>query len=379
MGLSIDFAMPGPEFDPTRYGRKSAACSGYATKTSLMPEAGAVTSMSPPQKSDKSETAIGTLTSPNKEVAIETTNFDTESESSAETQQTTSPTRIDIIPEAEFEQNDSFQALKKACTEQEDEGYNHITSPEVKVDGQAYIPGLNAEPIRPGTGNSRPCLLTTLTAEKFGLPSNPALDDAEPTDTRRLVSIRRIRHIRQAKVVNRWLTLAQVDEWTCTIPRRAFGEGELVVYVEIDAFLPSADSRFGVMSSLQTYNGRLGHRVKTKRFGSYPEKLVVQGCIYPLDKFEEIFQELKCIQQVLDNDSSNKSSQNKIKEVICAMYRREDWAAKIGVEKWEEPKPTNKPNKYPKLGAVPTRVFKKTDITHFEVRNSHESLTHFIT
>lgn len=156
--------------------------------------------------------------------------------------------------------------------------------------------------------------------------------------------------------------------------RHAYREGELVIYIAVDAFLPSANRRFGNASSLQTYDGDLGHSVKTKHFGSYPDKLVVQGCIYTIKKSEEIFQEIRCIRQVMDNVLSEDSS-HKVEAVICAMYRDEDWAAKIGVKKWEEPKPADNPNKHLKLGAVPNRVFRKTDIALLEKTLSHDRLT----
>lgn len=276
-------------------------------------------------------------------------------------------------PDVKIEQPTSLSSTEwEQVTKAMVKDVNMVTMSEVKgnFEQQDIVSSPKTIPTKPASEEGQACPPTILTAEMWNKASIPPPDEPASTSTRRLVSIRRIRNIQQAKVENRWLTLAQVDEWTSTVPRRAFREGDLVVYVEIDAFLPSADERFGKMASLQTYDGELGHRVKTRRFGSHPDKLLVQGYIYPIEKFEEIYEEVKCVEQYLDNAPMDKSRRDMIKQIICTIYRNRDWAVEIGVKKWEESKQANKPDKHPKLGGIPTRIFKKTDITHFEVRIS---------
>lgn len=370
MALSVDFCTPSPDFDPTKYGRKSATRTANVVKTMSTPDAEV-----PAQKSESPAPFSDVFPSTVKVASKETTTSVLEASCPIKTKDTTSTTKVTTAktdkpaatPKVEIEQPASSQALKQGWIESRSDEIIDISLREVELEEPPSVPGSEKELINSGTEDNQSYPVTLITAENFDLASIPAPDEADSTDTRRLVSLRRVRNIRQAKIDNRWITLAQVDEWTCTVPRHAFREGQLVIYVEIDAFLPSADRRFGTIASLQTYSGVLGHRVKTRRFGSYPDKLVVQGYIYPLEKFDEIFREIECIRQVLDNIPYDKPSQKMTKEIICAMYRNQDWAADIGVKKWEEPNPANKPNKHSRLGAVPTRVFKKTDITHFEV------------
>lgn len=104
---------------------------------------------------------------------------------------------------------------------------------------------------------------------------------ADTTETLRLVSIRRVKSVHETKVENRWLTLAEIDGWVCIVPRRSFKPGELVLYLEVDSFIPAADERFGKQQPLITLGSKLGHRVKTRRVGSGSESVLVQGLVYP--------------------------------------------------------------------------------------------------
>lgn len=188
----------------------------------------------------------------------------------------------------------------------------------------------------------------------------------ETSDTLRLASLRRINKIHNAKVDQRWLALAEVDGWVCLVPNRAFKEGELVLYLEIDSFIPATDDRFGKMSILQMMDGKLGHRVKTRRFGSGEQKIVVQGYVYPIERFAEIYDQVKTIRQVLAMSPAPNPSDDLVNGIILAMYRNESWADKLGIRKWEEGPQTAQPLEHPRLGNTPTHLFKKTDITRLE-------------
>lgn len=194
----------------------------------------------------------------------------------------------------------------------------------------------------------------------------PKSERTETSDTLRLASLRRIKKIHNVKVNQRWLTLAVVDGWVSLVPDRAFKEDELVLYLEIDSFLPASDDRFGKWSALQMTSGKLGHRVKTRQFGSGEHKIVVQGYVYPVEKFAEIYDQVKIIRQVLAMSPNAKPSDYLMNDIILAMYRNENWADKLGIRKWEEAPQAAQPLGHPKLGSIPTRLFKKTDITRLE-------------
>lgn len=220
-----------------------------------------------------------------------------------------------------------------------------------------------------------------LTAQpQFVEPKQPALN-AKPAyietetigaaDTLRLASLRRISRLYHTKVEARWLTLAELEGgWVSLVPHRAFKEGELVLYIKIDAFLPASDARFGRSNHLQMIDGVLGHRVKTRRFGSGENKVVVQGHVYALEKFGLIHGEIKAVRELMATSEGllAKPSAEHLDTLILAMYRNENWAAKLGIRKWEESRLQQqmKDVEHPKLGQIPTRVFKKTDVTRVE-------------
>lgn len=203
-------------------------------------------------------------------------------------------------------------------------------------------------------------------------PTHTETETTDATDTLRLVSLRRINKLYHAKVEARWFTLAELEGgWVSMVPGRVFKEGDLVLYIEIDAFLPASDSRFGKSSHLQMIDGKLGQRVKTRRFGSGQNNIVVQGLVYPIEKFELIHDEIKMVKEMMGNTSGGpgaKPSPGLINTLILAMYRNENWAAKLGIRKWEESRlqqPVQQVQ-HPKMGSIPTRLFKKTNISRLE-------------
>lgn len=186
----------------------------------------------------------------------------------------------------------------------------------------------------------------------------------DATDTVRLVSIRKIKSIHETKVENRWLSLAQVDGWVCLVPHRAFKPDELILYLQIDSFIPVADERFGKQVPLITYGGELGHRVKTRRFGSGPDSLVVQGLVYPIEKIPDIHTELQIVRESME---AIKTSEKQINAIILALYRKENWAEKLGIRRWEETKQSNTAQQQQlRVGKIPTHLFPKTDISRLE-------------
>lgn len=192
-------------------------------------------------------------------------------------------------------------------------------------------------------------------------------EQTDPSETLRLVSIREISKLHSAKVGQRWMTFAEIDGWTCLVPPRAFKAGELVVYLEVDSMIPASDDRFGTMNTLQTFEGKLCHRVKTRRFGSGEEKIVVQGYVYPIEKFQCIYRQVETVRWALELSLGKRLSQKKMNAITLAMYRRENWAERLGIKKWEETaQGPSSAHEHPRLGRTPTHLFNKTDITRVE-------------
>jgi RNA ligase (TIGR02306 family) len=79
-----------------------------------------------------------------------------------------------------------------------------------------------------------------------------------------------------------------IDGWNVVAQKGLHKAGDLVVYFEIDSFLPESDVRFEsfMKFGVSTFDGVKGHRVKTKRLrGVYS-----QGIVIPLAEFPEITQ-----------------------------------------------------------------------------------------
>lgn len=187
---------------------------------------------------------------------------------------------------------------------------------------------------------------------------------ADTTETLRLVSIRRVKSVHETKVENRWLTLAEIDGWVCIVPRRSFKPGELVLYLEVDSFIPAADERFGKQQPLITLGSRLGHRVKTRRVGSGSESVLVQGLVYPLEKFPEIQTQLRIVREAMETVNTD---EKQINSILLALFRKENWAEKLGILKWSETKQAiNIAQQQLKVGKIPTHLFPKTDISRLE-------------
>ncbi|CAN8102746.1 unnamed protein product [Discula destructiva] len=236
--------------------------------------------------------------------------------------------------------------------------------PEAVDEQTATIETPQLETMQPSAEESEAWIADAIAARLGDIPVPD--EDLEAPDARRLVSIRRIQNIRQVQVQGGWMAVAQVDGWTCQVPRHPFRDGDLAVFCMIDSFLPASDKRFGQFSTWQTFQGSLGHRVKTERFGYHPNKLEVQGRLYPLDRFSEIYGEIKIVQEALGWDCAGKLSKEKANDIILAMYRKKDWAEELKVVKWVELAQVMKPAEFSRIGNLPTSVFKKTDITHFE-------------
>lgn len=191
------------------------------------------------------------------------------------------------------------------------------------------------------------------------------LTDDHPGETLRLASLRQVKKINTLRINGRYMHFAEIDGWTCLVPPRAFREGELVLYFENDSFLPAADSRFANLRPLNMFEGKLGFRVKTRRFGNDELKIVTQGYVYPVEKFPEIWDEVSAVRQIVAMGPRD-LSERMVSLTILAIYRMTNWAERLGIKKWVEAQPSQPPSAHCKLGNFPKHVFSGTDITRLQ-------------
>lgn len=102
---------------------------------------------------------------------------------------------------------------------------------------------------------------------------------------RALVSVRKVTGVADIEGAD-LITLVYIDGWqVVTQKSNGFKVGDLVLYAEIDAFLPGDDPRFeSFRERFTTFNGKEGLRVKTIKL----RKQLSQGLVLPLSLFPEI-------------------------------------------------------------------------------------------
>lgn len=102
---------------------------------------------------------------------------------------------------------------------------------------------------------------------------------------RKLVTVRKIDNILPIQNADAIEQLV-IDGWNVVAQKGLHSVGDTVVYFEIDSFLPIEDERFSTFMKfgINTFEGKQGHRVKTKRLrGVYS-----QGIVIPVLEFPEI-------------------------------------------------------------------------------------------
>ncbi|KAK4192850.1 RNA ligase-domain-containing protein [Podospora australis] len=105
---------------------------------------------------------------------------------------------------------------------------------------------------------------------------------------RKLVSARRISEMRTAPNGGK---ACHIDGWVVVVEphrKKLFKVGDFVLFIEIDAFIPTTGCFWDFDSSCRTFcRGREGFRVRSKVYD--PGSVLSQGCIYPLKHFPEIW------------------------------------------------------------------------------------------
>ena len=133
--------------------------------------------------------------------------------------------------------------------------------------------------------------------------------------------------------------------WVVVAKRGEFQVRDRCVYFEIDSALPLSDERFaflGARGTNTTVTGTKVHVLKTARLrGVYS-----QGLALPTALFPELANASKDHSEISESDSSDSEEGT-------------DFAALLGVEKWEPPLPANMGGDA--IGAFPTSLARKTD------------------
>lgn len=191
----------------------------------------------------------------------------------------------------------------------------------------------------------------------------------DSSGTQRLVSLRVIKKIYNVEVDGWRHTFAEVDGWTCKVPFRQYREGELVLYFQIDSFLPGDNERFGISfgkcKKLQMLDGKIGQRLKTEKFGSGEDKIVSQGMIMPVQSFPEIWKKLEKVRDFI-SIGPMENDVELINVTLLVMYRDRNWAEVLGVKKWEEKRAQHEQPEHRRLGSYPGQVFRRTDVARME-------------
>jgi RNA ligase (TIGR02306 family) len=158
---------------------------------------------------------------------------------------------------------------------------------------------------------------------------------------RKLASVRRISEIRPIEGADR-IVLAIIDGWQMiTQISNGFKPGDLVVYFEIDSFLP-VEERYEFLrhsSFKSTKNLGDGFRIKTMKM----KKELSQGLILPLSEFFKF-----------DEETGNWL----YPEDLSIVYEGDDITGYLGVQKYEKPIPSNLQGKV--RGNFPSFI-RKTD------------------
>ncbi|KAI0480930.1 RNA ligase, DRB0094 family [Xylariaceae sp. FL0804] len=159
---------------------------------------------------------------------------------------------------------------------------------------------------------------------------------------RRLASVRRIWAI---EPISKSMALAKIDGWTCVVKKDGFAVGDLVLYFEIDSFLPSADPRFAALGGFTTFQGSKGVHVKSVMYG----KKISQGLILQLALFPEVGD---IINKIVKEEGEPKAMERVLEMSFEDLLK---------VSKWELPAADAARS----LGAPPV-FFPKTDIERIQ-------------
>lgn len=98
--------------------------------------------------------------------------------------------------------------------------------------------------------------------------------------TRKLATIQKVQALHEIKGAD-FIEICQINGWQCITKKGEVKLNDLVVYFEIDSFLPDNDY-FSFLPTKTTYEGKQGYRLKTIKL----KKAISQGLVLPISHFK---------------------------------------------------------------------------------------------
>ncbi|KAK4130682.1 hypothetical protein BT67DRAFT_390365, partial [Trichocladium antarcticum] len=193
-------------------------------------------------------------------------------------------------------------------------------------------------------GSLRRWLEEAIADSNAALPPNPAaptnakdtagasvgdIHNESNSHVRKLVTVRRITTL---VAINKTHQVASIDGWKVVVERaKGFVEGNLVVFLEVDSFLPAHtqfDDLFAEVGGLVSFGDHEGYRVGTSTWTDWRKsKITSQGHIYRLGHFPHIERELRALRL----ERSNTHNDGRFADFI----RGVDFSDMLGVKKWD--------------------------------------------
>lgn len=175
----------------------------------------------------------------------------------------------------------------------------------------------------------------------------PQDKDDVANDMRRLVSVKKIDSIESFDAFN---NLVQIEGWKVRAPKsKHFKKDELVIFLEVDTFLPAGgewDKAFAEVGTPTVFEGEQGYRVATHQYISFVSKktIISQGHVYKLTQFPRVWADV----HIREQDFSG------TRAAFVKMIREVDYTAMLGpgVRKWTgEPSDAHiqAPQKFPQF------------------------------
>ena len=103
---------------------------------------------------------------------------------------------------------------------------------------------------------------------------------------RKLATIQKVQALHEIKGAD-FIEICQINGWQCITKKGEVKLNDIVVYFEIDSFLPDNDY-FSFLPKKTTYEGKQGYRLKTIKL----RKVLSQGLVLPLSHFKNHFSSL---------------------------------------------------------------------------------------
>ena len=104
---------------------------------------------------------------------------------------------------------------------------------------------------------------------------------------RKLATIQKVQALHDIKEAD-FIELCQINGWQCITKKGEVKVGELVIYFEIDSFLPD-NNYFSFLPKKTTYEDKQGYRLRTIRL----KKALSQGLVLPISHFKNHLSLLK--------------------------------------------------------------------------------------